>query len=492
MRGGGGFQDLAYPENTTVAPSLTFRLGERTNLNLFYEYSRYYANPTIYDVPLLSDGNLPPASLSPTYFALVDFASHRFGYGLNHELNDSWQIRNNLAINLSSSERRETYYADILNDRTLTDYRFFGGDYEDNSYFGLLDLVGRFRTGSISHQLVAGFDFNRYIISNGVFDEGTSLPNLDIFDPDYNVSLPESPEDVPFTFRQTNQSYGFYLQDQVTFSNNLKLLIGGRYDWISNNSEAFGDGINSPVQNDSAFSPRIGLVYQPSQNVSLYTSYSQSFRPTTGRNSDNDAFEPTRGTQYEVGIRTEFLEGKLSANLAAYSLTRSNVLTPALDPDLARQGFQVQTGEQRSRGIELDIGGEILPGWNVVASYAYTDAVVTEDNSIPEGNRLINVPENQASLWTTYTIQEGDLKGLGFGLGVFYVGERQGDLANTFQLDDYFRTDAAIYYRRGRFNAAVNVRNLLNVDYVSAANFGRLYVQRGAPFTITGSISWEF
>lgn len=133
-----------------------------------------------------------------------------------------------------------------------------------------------------------------------------------------------------------------------------------------------------------------------------------------------------------------------------------------------------------------------MPGWKVIAAYAYTNAEITEDNAIPVGNNLQNVPENQASLWTTYFIQEGDLKGLGFGLGLFYVGNRQGDLDNSFKLGDYLRTDAAIYYRQGQFNAAINIRNLFDTDYFGASDGGRIYVRRGAPLTITGSISWEF
>jgi len=487
-QGGGGFQDFTYPENTTIAPSITFKLGDRTNLNLFYEYSRYFANPTVYDVPLLSDGSLPPASFFPNYLALVDFVSHRFGYTLNHEFNDNLQLRNNLAINLATQLRNETYYLDLLNDRALTGFGYFGGNYNDNNYFGQIDLVGKFKTGSISHQLVAGFDFNRNIFDVSTFDQATNLPDLDIFNPNYNVTKPEFPETIPPTSLTISQSYGVYLQDQIAFTENLKLLIGGRYDWVSTK-----DGIDDPVENnDSAFSPRIGLVYQPSQNVSLYTSYSQSFRPTVGRNPDNIPFVPSRGTQYEVGVKTDFFDGKLSTTLAAYTLTKTNVTTPDPNPALAVQGFQVQLGEQRSRGIELDVAGELLPGWKIIASYALTDAEVTADNAIPVGNQLKNVPQNQASLWTTYEIQKGDLKGLGFGLGLFYVGERQGNLENSFQIKDYLRTDAALYYRRNGFNAAINVRNLFNIDYVSAVNFGSLYVQRGAPFTITGSISWEF
>jgi iron complex outermembrane recepter protein len=288
------------------------------------------------------------------------------------------------------------------------------------------------------------------------------------------------------------QSYGTYIQDQIALTDSLKLLIGGRYDWISYRNEtldfgSLGNTTTEPYQNDGAFSPRIGLVYQPSDTVSLYASYSRSFLQSTGFNPDGRRFESTRGTQYEVGVKTDFLDGALSATLAAYHLTKTNITTP--DPD--NPLFSIQTGEQQSQGVELNATGEILPGWNIIASYAYTDAEVTEDNTIPEGNRLANVPENQASLWTTYTIQEGDLRGLGFGLGLFYVGERQGDLANSFQLDDYLRTDAAVYYQRGRFRSAINIQNLFDIEYANSS-FGRTATERGNPFTIVGSVSWKF
>lgn len=154
----------------------------------------------------------------------------------------------------------------------------------------------------------------------------------------------------------------------------------------------------------------------------------------------------------------------------------------------------MQVGEQRSRGIELDITGEVLPGWNIVAAYALTDAEVTTDNSTPStvGNRLIGIPQHQASLWTTYTLQKGALQGLGFGLELFYIGERQGDLENSFRVDSYLRTDAALYYRRNGFKAAINVRNLFDINYVSSVNFGTLFINRGNPLTIVGSVSWEF
>jgi iron complex outermembrane receptor protein len=319
------------------------------------------------------------------------------------------------------------------------------------------------------------------------FSTTTNLPLIDIRNPNYNIPDPDF--SGPFFFTDIAVStYGIYIQDQVDITDNLKLLVGGRYDWITTDfiSDFAPDALR--IQNDSAFSPRIGLVYQPSKDISLYASYTRSFNPVSlFANSNGQSFEPTTGTQYEVGVKADFLNGRLSTTLAAYSLTRTNVTNP--DPNNPR--FSIQTGEQRSQGIELDIAGEILPGWSIVASYAYTDARVTQDNTIPVGNRLPNSPFNQASLWTRYTLQKGDLKGLGLGVGLLYVGARQADLGNTLSLRDYLRTDAAIYYERDRFRAAINFRNLFDVDAPVNA-FSRAGVQRTEPFTIVGSISWEF
>jgi iron complex outermembrane recepter protein len=278
---------------------------------------------------------------------------------------------------------------------------------------------------------------------------------------------------------------GFYLQDQIDLAENWHLLIGGRLDFTEQDQNQAG---SITEQSDTAFSPRLGIVYQPIEPISLYASYSRSFLPVVGRSASDEAFEPERGTQFEVGMRAD-LSDRLALTLAAYHLTKTNVLT--LDPNDV--DFQIQVGEQRSQGIELNVAGEILPGWNVIASYAYTDAEVTEDNTIPEGTPFANVAENTASLWTTYEIQEGDLQGLGFGLGFFLVGDRPGYDFDPpeFELPGFFRTDAAIYYRRDNWRAQININNLFDVEYYETAQTSEI-VYPGAPFNMRASISYTF
>ncbi|MEM6426103.1 MAG: TonB-dependent receptor, partial [Cyanobacteria bacterium P01_D01_bin.128] len=178
----------------------------------------------------------------------------------------------------------------------------------------------------------------------------------------------------------------------------------------------------------------------------------------------------------------------LLATLAYFDITKQNVLTT--DPN--NLFASVATGEQRSQGIELDIVGQILPGWNIIANYAYTDARITEDNTNPVGNRLFNSPRHSAGLWTTYQIQQGDLQGLGFGLGFNYVGNRAGDLANTFEADGYFLTNAALFYERKDWRFGLNINNLFDANYISSTGSRTLGNAPGAPLSVVGSVSVQF
>ncbi|MEH1848595.1 MAG: TonB-dependent receptor [Nostoc sp.] len=278
-QGAKSYQDFANTEQTTIAPSITLNLGDRTSLNLYYEYAHLLANPPNAPIALLSNGSFTPRSFYTGYpdLNLLKVTTQKFGYTLNHKFSDNWQIRNNIAISLDDIKRDNRAYAGGLEgDRFLTGFTVYGEDsgYEFNNYFGQIDLLGKFNTGSITHQLLVGFDANRLVVPSepGVFSN--DVPPLNLFNPNYNVPRPN----FEFSFQAsigTTQSYGVYLQDQVAFSNSLKLLIGGRYDWISSENNTFGDGIDPVVENNGAFSPRIGLLYQPNNTVSLYASYSR-------------------------------------------------------------------------------------------------------------------------------------------------------------------------------------------------------------------------
>jgi iron complex outermembrane recepter protein len=268
------------------------------------------------------------------------------------------------------------------------------------------------------------------------------------------------------------------------------MLVGGRFDLSDQESE---DRLEDTIttQSDEAFSPRIGLVYQPIKPISLYASHSRSFAPNFATSVDGSILEPERGTQYEVGVKGDFLDGKVSTTLAAYQVTKTNIGTT--DPD--NPDFSIPVGEITSRGIELDVAGEIIPGWNLIASYGYIDSEITESSdpeSFPVGTETENVAPNSASLWTTYEIQKGSLQGFGVGFGLFYADEKPGDFENTYKLPSFVRTDAAIFYKQDNWRAAVNFRNLFDIEYYESVNFGRGTIQPGSPFVVIGSFAVEF
>ncbi len=408
----------------------------------------------------------------------------RVGYRFEHDFNESLRLRNSFRYNFSDDDDRNSgFFPSGLADdnRTLNRTASFGTQNYD-TYQLVTDLLSKFETGSVQHELLFGFNLRRDV-SNLNFESGADAAPVDIFNPVFDQTVVRG--EPNFVRQNSRNGFGIFLQDQISFSDNFKALVGVRYDSFDDRSLDGLTGVES-TQSGSALSPRIGLVYQPSDNLSFYANYGQSFAPSIGRNASNSPFDPERGTQYEIGVKADLSDG-LSANLALYNLTRSNVTTS--DPN--DSNFSVQTGEQRSQGIELDVSGEIAPGWDIIASYTYSDARVTNDNSIPVGNRLFLSPENQFSLWTTYKIQEGDFQGWGVGLGLYYVGDRPADLANSFFLPSYLRTDAALYYENDQMRASLNIRNLFDVEYFeSAYNVNGVYP--GDPLSAQANLSWKF
>ncbi|MDV2994682.1 MAG: Metal-pseudopaline receptor CntO [Chroococcidiopsis sp. SAG 2025] len=490
---GESFFDFVERETPSVAGVLKFEIGKNTDLTFDVQYveatvgrgSGLPLEGTILPNP---NGEIPRnrnlSNPDGRFFANTLIA----GYNLEHRFSENWSLRN--AFYFSDNDYGYRDINDPVPDSLEPDLRtvqreFSEATIKSQSFDLVTNVVGRFSTGSIQHQLLFGADLRRFDVeaSDPIFDAFRGTP-IDIFDP---VSSREIFEQVspPGKTTTLTDSLGIYVQDQVTITDNLKLLLGGRFDVFEQTNEDLIEDTEE-FQSGDAFSPRLGVVYQPIEPISLYASYTRSFAPSYGRSANDEPFEPGRGTQYEVGVKAD-INDNLSATLALYDLTRTYVNSP--DPD--NPDFEIQTGEQNSQGVELFVSGEIFPGWNVIAGYAYTDAKITADETYEVGNRINNVPEHSFNLWTSYEIQSGDLQGLGFGIGFFYVGDRQGDLENSFTFPSYFRTDAAIFYKRGQFRAALNVINLFDVEYFENSN-ASFPVYPGEPFTVQGTLAWEF
>ncbi|WP_230843424.1 TonB-dependent siderophore receptor [Gloeobacter morelensis] len=480
------YRDFVRKERAFIAPVLTWKPGPDTTITFEGEFLRY-VRPIDRGLVAQGDGVVPvPVSR---------FLGDPNAPNISEEWRGYLYFDQRLAENLNwrsvfRAGATRAFYRSIESDTLLADNRtltLFGGVSQQNQelYTFRNELVWKFATGSIRHTLLAGFEFIR---GYGWF--GNDRPfagnlSIDIFNPVYQFNY-AVPSPSALNYDGYLNTFGVYLQDQITVADNLKVLLSGRFDNFS-----YGDRYNDPSFNTVAvardFSPRVGIVYQPIPEISLYANTGRSFAPQFGLNATGTPFLPERGTNYEAGLKAEFLGGRLATTLSVYRIEKDNVLTA--DPSDFR--FSIQVGQQQSSGFEFDIVGEILRGWNVIASYAYTDARITRDNTFPVGNRLPRVPYNTASLWTTYRIPEGPLRGLGFGAGAFFVDNRSGDLDNTFEVPGYTRVDAAVYYNFGNIKTAVNLKNLLDVRYFEGVQ-ARRNVPPGAPLTVQGTLSLEF
>lgn len=487
----GSFRDFVDGESLIISPMLTWEIGSKTSIDFYGQYTK--DRETIDDgLVAFRDGivDVPRSRFLGEPFSEFEQEQFNLGYRLNHQFSEDWSVRQSLQYTQYSPKRFAPLF-DSFDEETgeLSRLAYFaGGEY--NRLFTNAEVLGKFNTGSVKHQVLAGVEYRR-VAENPEFQFNDLFTSINVFDPVYT----RTPYEIDPTFFRDDliNTIGMYVQDQIELLPNLKVLAGVRYDSADQfrTTQDVGEPRNEFEQTDSKFSPRLGVVYQPIEPVSLYGSYTTSFNPAFGasRNPDDSTFEPETGQQLEVGVKADVLD-QLSLTLAAFDIRKQNVETPDPDDPL----FSVQTGEVASRGIELNLGGEILPGWKMTAAYTYLDAFVSEDNTDDiVGNQLANAPNNQFSLWSTYEIQQGNLNGLGFGLGLFYVGDRPGDLENSFTLPSYFRTDAALFYKRDNLRAQLNIRNLFDVEYFTSASFGsRLGVNPGAPLTVLGTLTVEF
>jgi iron complex outermembrane recepter protein len=496
------FKNFEESSSFFISPVVKLINTDKTQLTAELEYLKFEsegsapelpARGTVRDNPngkIASSVNLGEPSLAKSETTVT-----RIGYQLSHKFSNNWSIKNELLF-ADADAPENTFTLPLAlsaNQRTLQRNLLKNPSKQTN--FNLnTNVIGKFATGSIGHELLLGVELSRDTFEDII--DSFNLAPIDIFAPNYRP--PEILRESIFSsFLNQNtktetDAIGFYVQDQISVLNNLILVLGGRFDIAD---QTYNDRLNQELsfeREDQAFSPRVGIVYKPAENFSVYGSYTRSFKPQIGRERTNagvfgDPFQPERGTQYEVGFKADLLNQRLSTTLALFHLERTNVLVSGDNNSVAVQ----QAGLQRSQGVELNIAGEIFPGWNILASYAYTDATIAEDNRYAVGNYLVNVPKHAASLWTTYEIQSGILQGLGLGLGLFYQGERQGDSNNTFSLPDFLRTDATLFYRVNGLRASVNFQNLFDVNYYEGAR-GDLRVIPGAPFTVFGKITLEF
>ncbi|WP_437614928.1 TonB-dependent siderophore receptor [Erwinia sp. V71] len=480
-----GFQDnRAQSHRQFGSMALLWQPNEETRFNLGLDYTH---QKVPFDRGLIvtadNEVTLPAERYLGEAWSTVDAEKMRLSLGAEHMVNDQLTLRSTLRYDDARIHDTGIDYRSLEDDgRTLS--RRYTDRVEDlRAFDAQLEAQLDVATRSVDHTLLSGVQFSRSRI--GFTSYRANIADIDIYNPVYGAAMPEATLNSDFV--ENIKMASVFLQDQLEFSPQWKALAGVRYDHVWQEMDQ-NVGDSDPEINDGALTSRLGLVYQPTERVSLYTSYSESFAPQSVQTRDRQAIDPEKGWQIESGVKVELIPQRLSLTTAAFQITKTNVkASDPLDSD-----YSVTTGEQRVRGIEVDITGEILPGWQLIASSAYLDARITHDEDYAEGNRLTGVPFWSGSLWTTYQLQQGRFAGLKLGTGLQAVGARKGDLDNSYSVDGYYRLDASISYPINK-NLEVSLlgRNLTDQDYI-ATPVSRTENHPGAPRAFYATLKATF
>ncbi len=514
----GSFRDFVDKQQVFLAPSVTWRPTQATEVNLTFEYLNedpFYDN----GIPAIGK-HVVKVPISRSYNQ-KGFGDHIEGplldFNWSHRLTPNWTIRNGLVANWINYEFRQVpvaYFQPRLENTPTPQVRrgIYFENFSRDTYTTYIDLVGTFSTGNLKHSVLVGGDYyysthknHGFFGLNALFDPLKPVDYftfVDVFRPvypdlDFNVfnSLRKgAPND--FGKRETSW-FGIYFQDQITLWDRLHILGGGRYDWARSEE---GDATTSfaaitrTARNQGHFSPRVGLLYQPWTWLSVYGNYVESFGANNGgRSATGKPLDPETATQYEAGVKTDLWEGRLTSNIAYYYLTKENV-----QRQVAENAFDT-LGEVRSQGIEVDVAGQLTNGLSLIASYAFTDARITKANDGSKGHRVPSVPEHSASLWLKYAFQQAGLQGLSVGAGLYLVDSRKGDIENSYELGGYTRLDMFAAYRMNlgptRLTAQLNFNNLTDKTYFYTGlpyNNSKAYNLPGEPLNVMGSLRLEY
>ncbi len=304
----------------------------------------------------------------------------------------------------------------------------------------------------------------------------------------------------PINFREQSaidaDADSLLVLDRIDLHDRVYLTVGARFEWFdAQQAITYDPGLpftNSDNEQDPFMSnPTVGLVLKPLEQVSVYGNYTEStnaFRSFELATANGEPLDPEQARQWEAGVKSELLGGRLTATAAAFHIRKTDV--SGTDPN--NPLFSINAGAERSRGLEFDLSGEPMPGWKVSANYAFVDARVVDDPSgANTGNRRYGVPEHAGGVFSTYELQRGPLTGFGFGGGVFMASEVEIDNGNVGKLGGYVQTDAVLYYARSKWRAQLNARNLLDKEYYYTTGTAGT-VQPATPRSIVGTIEFSF
>jgi len=463
------YRDQQFLKREALAPSLLFKFNSDTSLLL---QADYLSDRRVTDFGIPAYRGRPVDVPARTYYGAANARNTDFsesevtslGFTLNHRFSDQLSIRNAFRRYDYSLDRNNTLVGSV-NEATLrASLNRSNVKRDEDGYFNQTELIQKLDMAGTKHQILYGAEFGKQN-KDQLFRTQNNIATVSLFNPVPPV-LPFRVTAAPATDNLgIMKTASFYLQDLVTISDHWKALAGVRYDKFQQETDERRPGQPDLNRTDRAWSPRVGLVYQPTLTQSYYASVSKSFQPS-GESfplaANNADIAPEKTTNQEIGAKFDLFDGKASATASLFRLERTNI--KATDPVTNRL---IPIGVQRTDGLELTFSGELPGGWQIWSGYAYLDAAITSsiarDAGQPvEGKRATLTPKHTANLWLTKNLGHG----LRAGAGVNYVADRFANPGNTVTLPSYTTVDAMVAYRVAKWDLQLNINNLFDRDYI--------------------------
>ncbi|SPA51007.1 TonB-dependent receptor [Cupriavidus taiwanensis] len=484
------YRSQQFLDRAAIAPSLELRVAPETTV-LFQ--ADYLEDRRVTDFGIPAYRGRPVDVPASRYYGAAnardaDYSQSRVFSGtatINHRFNENWSIRNATRYYHYSLDRNNTLTAAVNEAAQTLTMNHGNVRREEHGWFNQTDLIQKATIFGTKHEILYGMEIgqqNKDQINNTKPVPGTF--NL------FNPVLPVLPRLAPGNPTTSNlgifDTLAFYTQDMITFSEQWKALVGVRYDNFQQETRNRIAGQRDLSRSDSAWSPRAGLVWQPSKTQSYYVSWSKSFQPSGeafALAANNADLSPETTSNTEVGAKYDWLNGKASTTISLFRLERSNIKVAN-----ATNTALLPIGEQRTDGVELSGAAELGSGWRMLAGYAYLDATITKSSAALQGKRATITPRHSGNLWVTKDLGHG----FGVGLGANLVGARYADPQNTVTLPGYVTADAMAWYRRGAFEAQLNVYNLFDKGYIVSAHGTNANLNMpGAPRSVMATLRYR-
>ncbi len=478
-----GYRDDKASKVFAINPVISFVPNDRTAITISADF--------------LSSDFEPDAGI-PLFFNQIPDVPREASYQTPFDFSDQNQTRLRLDVVTRVSSkltlRNKTYFSELdwQSKGTLITGAFPGfagvdvfrlrNVLDDRQQFlgNQFDAVITLEAGAVTHRIVAGVEIAR-LADELQLDVGL-LPNIDLFNP--VETAPETDFIIP-AFGSTADARTVivapYVMDEISFSDRWNLYVGARFDSLDFQDDAVGLD-----KSDDQLSPFVGVLYAPTDSLSLYANYGEAFSPPSTLVAGQDRV-PEEARQVEFGIKHRTAGGKLRTTLAFYDLEKEKIAI------LDFTGVTAQIGDQQSQGVELEVASSFREGLNWTFSYAYTDAELTRFTEFDpffgviadrSGNQPAYTPEHLANFW----ISQRFANGFGLSGGARYVGEQFIDEDNAFEIGDYVTLDALLSYERQRWGARVHLRNLTDEEY-EGRGFGNASVLPADGFNVMAGFS---